>query len=98
MIEDNERDTIDFDPNRTNSLPVVRSIMRHFLGNYDIIPEEECQAVIDRLAIVRNCKCSQLGDPTQRKDDGFHIEDSLGSQIGYYHQKKDRGELLDEWY
>lgn len=52
LIEDNDCETIEYDENRTNSLPVVRSILRHFLGNYEILAPNKVQATIDRLAQV----------------------------------------------
>lgn len=50
FIEDNSEGEIEYDENNTNEVPVIRSIMRHFLGNYKILDESLTQSTIDTLA------------------------------------------------
>lgn len=52
FVEDNSEGEIEYDEDNSNDVAIIRSIMRHFLGNYKILDESLTQNTIDNLAKV----------------------------------------------
>lgn len=52
MIEDNDEIMVEYDENVSNSLPVIRSILKNFLCNYKILSDMEKKEAVNRLAKV----------------------------------------------
>ena len=52
FIEDNSEGEIEYDEDNSNDVPIIRSIMRHFLGNYKLLDESLTHTTIDNLARV----------------------------------------------
>lgn len=52
LVEDNEEDWVLFDYERTNSVSFVRSVIKHLLDNYVILPVHEEEQGVMKIAEV----------------------------------------------
>ncbi len=52
LVEDNADEKLDYDPNSTCKVSVVKSILRSFLGAYELLDDEQTQKITEQIRQV----------------------------------------------